>query len=201
MPRPKVHDERLAEALLEESTRMVAASGPEALSLRKLTEKVGTSTSAVYSLYGSRDALMKAVYDRALASFVESQDFPRTDKAHHDLSEMGRAYRRWAHANPHLYPVMFVPSTDEATVEERKLLSGPIMDRLTAAIERCKDSGYLRADVDAAVAATQLWAMVHGYISLELMGLLAPDVTGRSGEEIDDAFTDLLRSSVAIYRA
>lgn len=180
---------------------MVAASGPEALSLRKLTEKVGTSTSAVYSLYGSRDALMKAVYDRALTSFAESQDFPRTDSPDRDLRDMGRAYRRWAHDNPHLYPVMFVPSTPDASVEERRVLAGPTMDRLTAAVERCKAAGFLRADVEPTVVATQLWAMVHGYISLELMGLLNPEVTGRSAEDIDDAFTDLLRSSVAIYRA
>lgn len=199
MPRPKVHDEQLAEALLDESARMVAKGGPEALSLRKLTQSVGTSTSAVYSLYGSREALMLAVYERSIAGFEKSQDFPKSEDPLRDLFRMGVEYRRWALANPQLYPVMFM-GRQGATPEERRKLADPTIDHLTAAIDRCIAAGQLQQKRETCVMAVQLWAMVHGYVSLELISLLTPEVTKRSEEQIEEAFHDLLKTSVSAWR-
>ncbi|SDY37633.1 TetR/AcrR family transcriptional regulator [Tessaracoccus flavus] len=200
MARPKVHDERLAEVLLEQSAVIVAKGGPDALSLRKLTDAVGTSTSAVYSLYGSREALLLAVYERALASFERSaQELPVTDRPMSDLFRMGREYRRWALSNPQLYPVMFMGPAGSGP-EQRRALAMPTIDRLIAALRRCIEAGELRDAESIEVMACQLWATVHGHVSLELMGLLTPEVTGRSSEEIDRSFDDLLNRSVATWR-
>lgn len=180
---------------------MVVASGPDRLSLRKLTDAVGTSTSAVYSLYGSRDALLLAVYERANESFAASQELPLTDSPERDLFAMGLAYRRWALENPQLYPLMFIGGSATTSPSDKRKLAGPTMDRLTDAVERCMESGFLNRERSAGVVATQLWAMVHGFVSLELIGVLGPEVSDRSAEEIDQSFKDLLRSSVAIWRA
>lgn len=199
MARPKVHDDQLAEALLDESAAMVAEGGPNNLSLRKLTEAVGTSTSAVYTLYGSREALMQAVYDRAIGSFTRSQEIPETDRPEYDLFNMGMAYRRWALDNPKLYPVMFLSPTGSEP-EDKRAVMGPTVDRLTRSIKRCCESGYLDPNCDAKAMAIQLWSMVHGYVSLELMGLLTPEVTGRTSKEIDASYADILRLSVSSFR-
>lgn len=200
MARPKVHDERLAERLLETSAVIVAKGGPDSLSLRKLTDAVGTSTSAVYSLYGSREALLLAVYERALASFEHSaQELPVTDRPMADLFRMGQEYRRWALSNPQLYPVMFMGPAGSGP-EQRRELAMPTIDRLIAALRRCIDAGELLDPESVEVMACQLWATVHGHVSLELMGLLTPEVTGRSSEAIDQSFEDLLNRSIATWR-
>jgi len=55
MGRPREHDEATRAALLEAAERIVADRGPTALSVRAVAEAAGTSTRAVYSLFGSKD--------------------------------------------------------------------------------------------------------------------------------------------------
>ena len=60
MPRPRPHDDHLREQLLGIATETIARTGVEGLSLRTLATDAGTSTSAVYQLFGSRAALLDA---------------------------------------------------------------------------------------------------------------------------------------------
>ena len=53
MARPKTYDERLRRTLVDTAAELIAAHGAEALALRPLAERAGTSTNAVYSLFGS----------------------------------------------------------------------------------------------------------------------------------------------------
>ena len=53
MGRPKEHDARTAAALLEAAESVVQSDGVDALSVRRVADEVGTSTRAVYSLFGS----------------------------------------------------------------------------------------------------------------------------------------------------
>lgn len=200
MARPRVHDEALAEALLEEATRIVGLEGPEALSLRRLTHSAGTSTSAIYSLYGSRDALLDAVYERAIASFAAAVEVPPTDEPLQDLFQMGVLYRRWALANPQMYPVMFGrrPGDTPESIRER---TRSTVEPLLAGVQRCLDTGIL-ANAKAETIVSLVWATVHGFVTLELDGLLAHAVPGDVYEASpQEHFETLLRASMAHWRA
>ena len=97
MPRPRPHDDHLREQLLGIATETIARTGIEGLSLRTLATDAGTSTSAVYQLFGSRAALLDAVYLRVLEEFNRAQaDAPMHEDPTEDLLELARAYRRWA---------------------------------------------------------------------------------------------------------
>ena len=58
MGRPREHDERTRAALREAAERLVAAGGPGALSVRAVAEEAGTTTRAVYSVFGSKEGLV-----------------------------------------------------------------------------------------------------------------------------------------------
>ncbi|MDO5678114.1 MAG: TetR/AcrR family transcriptional regulator [Propionibacteriaceae bacterium] len=200
MARPRVHDEALAEALLDEATRIVGTEGPAALSLRRLTQAAGTSTSAIYSLYGSRDALLDAVYARAINSFALATTVEPTASPLADLLEMGILYRRWALENPQMYPMMFGKrpnDTPEAIRERTRSTVEPLLECVT----RCIKGGLLK-DAPPAIIVSQLWASVHGYVSLELDGILchALPLSGAFPSE-QDHYETLLRASVAMWRA
>lgn len=196
MARPRVHDEALAERLLNEATTIVGREGPDALSLRRITQAAGTSTSAIYSLYGSRDALLDAVYQRAIASFAGATTVAATDDPVTDLCDMGLAYRTWALDNPQMYPVMFGHrhTSPEEVLERTRSTVEPLL--LT--VQRCIDAGKLEGNPRAIV--TQLWASVHGYVSLELDGLLEHSLLseGRPGEGPD--YRTLLRGALSPWR-
>ncbi len=103
MPRPKVYDDRLRSRLITGAAATLAAGGPEALSLRPLAAAEGTSTSAVYAMFGGKAGLVAAVVDAAQRSFIAAQKAaPTTADAQADLTALGHAYRDWAQAHPAL---------------------------------------------------------------------------------------------------
>jgi AcrR family transcriptional regulator len=173
MPRPKVHDDALRVRLLEQAVRTLSEHGVDALSLRKLAAEVGTSTTAVYSLFGGKPGLLNAVFDEAFRRFGERMaEVQITDDPREDLLALAMAYRASALAEPHFYQVMFGPvggavDPSPETSERAKGTFRPLID----AVRRAMAAGTLQADNPAAVATT-MWAIVHGMVSLELRSLL-----------------------------
>lgn len=173
--RPKLHDEALRVRLLEQAVRTLSEEGPEGLRLRQLAADVGTSTTAVYSLFGGKPGLLKALFDEAFARFgrrLAEIDYTGDPRA--DLLALGLAYRDSALAEPHFYQVMFGPvrgafDPDPESVERAEGTFTPLVDAVRRAIE----AGHLR-DTDPTTIATALWACVHGLVSLELRSLLPP---------------------------
>ena len=58
MGRPRVHDEATRATLRAVAEQLVAEGGAPALSVRAVAKKAGTSTRAVYSLFGSKEGLL-----------------------------------------------------------------------------------------------------------------------------------------------
>lgn len=151
---------------------MVARGGVDALSLRRIASGCGTSTNAVYALFGSRDGLLSAVMTEAVRSFTaEQRAVPETSDALADLLELGRAYRRWALAHPELYAVMFGGRVSVGTVDDStaRIPEGPLsgMQPIVEVIERGAGTGAMQVR-DSVTAAVSIWAGVHGFVSLEI---------------------------------
>src|SRR6185437_7145886 len=106
MGRPREHDERTAAALLAAAERAVEAGGPDLLSVRGVADAVGTTTRAVYSLFGSKDGLIAALGAQAF-EFLRAGlvALPLTDDPAADLVETGLVFRRLAIERPALYAI------------------------------------------------------------------------------------------------
>ncbi|MEU9399145.1 TetR/AcrR family transcriptional regulator [Streptomyces sp. NPDC048242] len=169
MGRPRTNDEGVAERLVACATEMLATRPRESVTVRVVAADAGTSTAAVYSLFGGKDGLIAAVRDRAVAGlFADLSAVPATDDPLTDLYALAVAYRRWGHGHRHLYTVLFggvqpfEPSGEVGTADP----VGP----LVAAIERALARGVL--DGDATAIALSLWVALHGLVTLELAGAL-----------------------------
>jgi AcrR family transcriptional regulator len=106
MGRPREHDESTAASLLEAAERIVETAGVQALSVRGVARAVGTTTRAVYSLYGSKDGLVVALGARAyelLGAAVAA--LPETGDPARDLVDAGLVFRRFAREHPALFAV------------------------------------------------------------------------------------------------
>ncbi|WP_205325107.1 TetR/AcrR family transcriptional regulator [Glycomyces sp. YM15] len=177
MARPRKRDyETLRRELIDAGGRILAAEGPAALSTRRVAQETGTSTTAVYSLFGDKAGLLREMFlegfERLAAAFAS---VPRTDDPLADLLALGDAYRANARANPHLYELMFgrpVPEFQpDAAASER---IQPTFDALVEACGRCVEQGVF-ADIGAHSIAVQLNAMAHGLCSLGLRGALGDE--------------------------
>lgn len=196
MPRPKVHDDALRVRLLERAGHTLSAKGLQALSLRQLASDVGTSTTAVYSLFGGKPALLTALFDEAFDRFGSHlATVTPSDNPVEDLVQLGVAYRASALDDPHFYEVMFgsvrldiVP--DAGSLDRAVATFQPLLRMVRRAI----DAGALRPE-DPAIIAMSLWAMVHGLVSLEMRGFLPP-----GAPDAGKAFTKAVRANLAGWR-
>lgn len=191
MARPRTHDDSLRNQLLEETGRVIARDGYAALNLRALADSAGTSTTAIYSLFGGKDGLLTALYTQAFEGFGESQRaVGSSDDPVADLQALGRAYRAWALRHPNLFRVMFgrlVPVSDPADAAASRATIEPLMN----AVGRAVAAGLVRDQTFA--VAMGLWSHVHGFVTLELDGLIP-------AEDAEEAFEAAIVAAVHGWR-
>ena len=104
MGRPKEHDDATATALLKAAERAIEDRGVDALSVRGVAADVGVSTRAVYSVFGSREALVAALAVRAFDLLGTAvAELPATDDPIADLINAGLEFRRFGIDRPSLF--------------------------------------------------------------------------------------------------
>jgi AcrR family transcriptional regulator len=194
VPRPKVHDDALRARLRDRAGQLLSSDGVAGLSLRKLASDVGTSTTAVYSLFGGKPGLVKTLVDEAfrrlgarLAAVPDSGD-PATG-----LVALGLAYRDAALDDPHLYDAMFGSAELD---DESRGLRDAAFEPLVKAVERAMRADVLRGDANAATVALGLWAALHGLVSLQLR-----DAVPAGGGDPGEGFAAMVRAAVDGWRS
>jgi AcrR family transcriptional regulator len=182
-------------ALLDAAARILAEEGPQAVSVRRVATAAGTSTMAVYTWYGGKPQLMRALFHEAFSRFRDRLlDESAGDGPLAALIRLGRAYRAYALAEPDLYTVMF--GRDSALFdpgpEDVKLAIGTF-EILVTAISRCVEAEILRCDPQQ--GAWRVWAAAHGAVSLELAQRSAAGDLGDPAA--GEAFGGLMRTVLA----
>ena len=189
--RPKEHDERTALALLDAAERIVEEAGLQALSLRGLADDVGTTTRAVYSLFGSKDGLLVALGIRAfemLGASIEAR--PTTEDPAADLVEAGVAvFRNFAIGHPTLFRIAVQRTLGQPSfTSDVANASAEAFAGLEMRVARVRNANLLGRRTVRDVAF-EFHALCEGLAAVELRGLMA------RGEEVriwHDALTALV---------
>lgn len=181
MPAPRSAPDELRARLLDVALRRLEEGGPEAISARELTAEVGTSTQAVYTLFGGMAELFREVVREGFIRFDRHvAGVPETDDPVTDCFAQGMAYRDWALRFPQLYRLMFGLGGGGTRVHAAWDVTGPgaasplpeaqlAFDRLVRAVDRMRQAGRIRP-VDPVAATGQIWSATHGYVLLEIAG-------------------------------
>jgi AcrR family transcriptional regulator len=197
MGRPREHNEETRAALLEAAERIVAEGGPAALSVRAVADAAGTTTRAVYSLFGSKDGLLVQALARDAFEFLytENEKLPETDDPASDLIEGALVvFRRLVREHPALYRIAFqriVPGLEAGP--ELVATRQRAWEQLVARVERLRPAGQL-GEKPAPEAAVEFIAMMDGLGSAELRGAvlrLLPE--GNEEETWRNALTTVVR--------
>lgn len=169
-------------ALLDAASDMLLRGGPDAISLRKLAAKVGTSTMAVYTAFGAKEGLITALFDEAFDRLRDAQRaVPRNVEPLLWLADLGRAYHTFALENPSYYALMIsatMPVSEaarhadsgETALPARGISGHASYQYLFDAVQACVAEGSFRDDIEPIMIADAFWAVVHGLCSLELAG-------------------------------
>lgn len=175
MARPKVHTGEVRDRLVSIAVETLAESGMSALSVRGIAQAAGTSTTAVYSLFGSKEALARAAVTSAFESFGAAQESatPVGDIAD-ELAALGARYVAWALEHPQLFELMFGRRAagiepDDALLEVAARSIAPLSTGVRHAVE----AGVFRPEDPETIVAS-LWSQVHGMALLMLGGHWPP---------------------------
>jgi AcrR family transcriptional regulator len=176
--------------MLHAAIALLDEHGPDALQTRKVASADGTSTMAVYTHFGGMRALIAEVAEEGVRQFDAALTVPQTADPVTDLFVAGAAYRRYAIEHPHMYRLMFgstsahginAPAGNVLTLTVAEIEQhAPSFARLVRAVHRSILAGRITAcsaDDDVAVVATasQFWALIHGFVMLELAGYYGDD--------------------------
>lgn len=172
--RPYHHGD-LRAALIAEGLRMLAERDLDALSLREVARNVGVSATAVYRHFSDKEALMTALAQEGLRRLAAAQhaaaDAAGGGKA--GFAATGRAYVRFALANPALFRLIFTAPqgavTGTATCNDEP--EAMVFLRANAAALVGREGGSRKAEI----RAVQAWALVHGLAMLMLDGQIPID--------------------------
>ena len=150
----------------------MAHSGPHALSVRHVADRVGISTRAVYSLFGSKGGLVAELAGRAFGFLRDQLDaMPLTDDRLRDLEDCGAVgYRRFVLEHPSLYRIAFQRVLPELEMTQDLLdAREESFGRLELRVQRVADQGRL-TQRSVRAAAVEFNAMCEGLANAELRG-------------------------------
>lgn len=167
---PRRADPQAPTALLEAAAQLLAEQGPAAFSTRRLAAAVGSSTTAVYTHFGSMNDLVRAMAREGFARLHQRMTAVSiTDDPVADVVMLGCAYRGNALDNPHLYAVMFGGSSlgGFSLTDEDRQHGRYTLEVLVGAVTRCMTAGRFQ-EADPGLVAHQMWIALHGLVTLEL---------------------------------
>ena len=175
MGRPREHDASTGVHLLDVAEDLLAAGGAQAVTVRAAAEAAGTTTRAVYAVFGSKEGLLAEIANRGytlladLVSGLEETDDPATDLVNAGL----RGFRTFALAKPHLFRLTFNEVSEVMAHPATSAASLASYRALRHRIRRAKEAGALADRPDAEIAFVY-HSLCVGLASSELSRLPPP---------------------------
>lgn len=171
MARPKQRTGELGDHLLATALGLLDA-GDDSLRARVVADAAGTSTAALYELYGDKEGLLRALFSagfRRLAAALH--DVASTTDARRDLVAVLAAARRFGLDHPLLFELMFArPFAEFRPTAQDQRAARDTYRTVMAVVDRAIADGVLAGDrVDLAQV---LVATNRGLVATELAGIL-----------------------------
>ena len=176
--------------------RLLREDGIEALTIRRVAASVGASRQVVYSRFGDKAGLLRALHDegfRRLAAAVGSLDEPVGTDAH--VLAVAATYRRTAHEASERFDLMFGQAGPAFQPDPS---AQQVAEQAFGAIVRTARAWLAAHDGDQAQSvplAHALWAATHGVVALERAGHYAAEAAER---ELADLLRRVLYGSLGV---
>ncbi len=185
------------EDLLSAAMKLVVESRDLSFSLRQLAEAADTSTMAIYTHFGNREGLNRALSARAFGLFADELKRATADIDPKEvvplLRRMAQAYRKFAQDHPSGFDLLFGDINSFDTVpplsNQYEGLPSPsengyvVYGLYYSAFETGVAQGVFRSDAPVRLVMDSFWAQLHGLVALERLGYI------RSAQEAEDRFS------------
>ncbi len=159
--------ERFRQAVLSAAREIAREDGWQAVTIRKVADRIEYSGAALYEYFANKDAILHALMCEGFRQI--------TDVLHaawdgtHFLPDVAQAYWQFAFANPDLYQVMHslggIPFGTTQTPPEAVSAFAALRSAVGGTLP---DGGACVPDLDTRTEI--FWAALHGMVSLAMSG-------------------------------
>jgi AcrR family transcriptional regulator len=164
--------QELRTKILDAARELFATEGYDAVTMRKIADKIEYSATAIYQHFEDKDALIAELCRHDFRNFAAH--FGRAATVEDPVERLrasGRAYFDFAVEFPQHYRLMFMAARPEVAPEEGER-EDPAQNAyvfLRAMVTEAIERGLFRPELSDAEAASQtIWAAVHGVAALEI---------------------------------
>ena len=161
--------------ILDAARELFVAEGYDAVTMRKIAEKIEYSPTAIYFHFRDKEALLQELCDTDFAALAgEFQKIAEVGDPIERLRQIGHAYVSFALGYPNHYRLMFMtPHPAPMRSEDSRLTRGnPEEDSyafLKGTVAQAIAAGHLRPEyTDADLVSQMVWAGTHGVVSLQI---------------------------------
>ena len=166
--------ELLRRNVVEVADRLLREEGPDALTVRRVAERLDCSTKIIYTMFKGKDGLAEALYLEGCSGLAQAMArVPKAATPAAYLRAVAFAYWTFALANPGYYMVMFggaIPHYQPSATSIHTTATA--FEIIVEMLQSYRQEQALSVD-DLALLMQTLWAALHGVVSLHLQGHLA----------------------------
>jgi AcrR family transcriptional regulator len=158
-------------SILATAWQIVKEEGWQSLSIRKIADAIEYSVPVIYDHFPCKEAILLEFGKdgfRSLSKKIQ-QARSRSDDPAEQIHAMADAYWNFAFKNKEYYQVMFglgmACSEMEKCMPEKSDFRNLVMEPIAAVVEKNK-----KQDVNVCLKYHTFWSVLHGLISIKMMG-------------------------------
>lgn len=172
MPRPKQRTPQLRDQVLHAAVDMLTSNGAAGFTTRKVAEGAGTSTPAVYELFGDKAGLVREMFFEGFRMLDwRLGEIGVTDDPRADMVAVIPVLRAFAQDHPGPASLMFSrPFAEFDPGPSERQAGDAVREFIVARVRRCTDAGIISGN--PADIAHILLAIAQGLILQETVGWL-----------------------------
>ncbi|HET7434544.1 MAG TPA: TetR/AcrR family transcriptional regulator [Thermoanaerobaculia bacterium] len=164
--------EEIRTAILDAARELFASDGYEAVTMRRIAEKIEYSPTAIYFHFRDKDALVRALCDHDFLQLAQQfAEVATIEDPLEKLTRTGMAYLRFGLEYPNHYRLMFMTPHPPLSPEESEVKHGNPEEDAYAFLKSIVDEAIAKGifhESDAELVSQIVWAGVHGVISLQI---------------------------------
>ena len=172
MPRAKRTEQEtkvMRACILDAALALLQQEGPEAVSIRKIADRIGVSHMLLYSYFENHAAIIGSLRERGFeqmgAFYEESLRRAETGDALIEVRALLERFIQISHEHPMLYRLAWRRTSDAPSLRVDSRNVSTILEHLSRLIRLCIERGQC-VERDPTLAATMAFSIVNGTLML-----------------------------------
>ncbi|MFC9711936.1 TetR/AcrR family transcriptional regulator [Paenibacillus sp. NPDC056933] len=166
--------ENLRKLVVDAAAAILQEEGPEAVTVRRVSQKMGCSTKIIYSLFVNKEGLAQQLYLEGCKLLARRfEEVPLSSDLLQHLLDLGEAFWQFGQDYTSYYKLMFGGAFAEFKPDAESMQGTmTAIRRLLILISTAQQQGQISDQEETGTLVSTIWASLHGVIHLYMGGFL-----------------------------